>query len=73
MFGKKPEQTKVENKVKEVKTGLNALYAKFLSGLSSSEKESIKEKGLAQAMPAFRKYFNSLSDAEVSSIVSPKK
>lgn len=50
--------------------GLEALYAAFLAKLSSSERESIEEKGVAQAMPAFRKFLNTLSEAEMTALVS---
>lgn len=50
-------------------TGLEALYADFLSKLSSSERESIEENGVAQGMPAFRKYLNTLSESEMVAMV----
>lgn len=51
-------------------TGLDALYASFLTKLSSSEREAIEEMGVAQAMPAFRKYLNSLTEAEMAAAVA---
>lgn len=50
--------------------GIEGLYQAFLAKLSSSERESIEEKGIAQAMPAFRKFLNSLSDAEMTALVA---
>lgn len=51
-------------------TGLDALYAQFLATLSSSERETIEELGVAQAMPAFRKFLNSLTEDEMAEAVS---
>jgi hypothetical protein len=56
------------------KFGLESLYAKFLASLSSSEVESIKEAGMGRAMPAFRKYLNSLSEPElIAAVAEPEK
>ena len=57
-------------KKKESKlTGLEALYSQFLAKLSSSERESIEKMGIAHAMPAFRKFLNSLSEPEMAEAV----
>lgn len=56
-------------KSKKKSNGLKALYASFLARLSSSERESIKLNGLAKALPAFRKYLNTLSEPEMAEIV----
>ena len=60
---------KSKSKAKKV-SGLDGLYQAFLSKLSSGERESIEEKGIVQAMPAFRKYLMTLSEMEMTALVS---
>ena len=57
----------------EKTTGLDGLYQAFLSKLSSGERESIEEKGIVQAMPAFRKYLMTLSEMEMTALVSDEE
>lgn len=47
---------------------VNPLYAEFLSSLSSTEQEAYQD--VERAMPAFRKWLENKSDAELVALVT---
>lgn len=61
-------KSQAKKSIQVAKKSFHPLYEKFLSTLSSTERE-VCEKDLVRAMPTFRKFIEKLSDEELSSIV----
>jgi len=55
-------------KKEEKKESIGKIWGKYLKTLSSSENEAIKE-DMSKGLSGFRKYLNSLSEAELKALV----